>query len=177
MKATVILVIFVILTPFYALGAVAANFGAGPADVGASSPSPVPGGVGYTGNGADYIYQAGVIPTALIIHAPTTIYVKETLTVSFRLVRTDTGDGIPHATVRGHFSRDGINWSEPRTLRTDGNGQFSYTSTVPDDPGIYYGYLSYDGNNTYQGCTSATYTVTVLSQVSTPAGLRPADSR
>ena len=178
MRERVVVAILVILLPFFALGAAAANFGAVAADVGsAPSPSSVPGNVGHGGNGADYVHQGGDIPTALIIDAPTTIYVNETLTVSLRLVRADTYDGIPYATVRGHFSRDGINWSEPGSLTTNGDGQFSYTGTVPNNPGTYQGYLSYNGDDTYQGCTSSVVSVTVLSQEGAPAVPTPTDSR
>ena len=55
------------------------------------------------------------------------------------------------------FSQDGINWLEPGTLTTDSNGGYSYTSTVPDYPGTYYGYVSYNGNETYQGCAGSHY--------------------
>jgi hypothetical protein len=184
MKKKVVLAIPAVLILFCALGAgaTAANFGAGPADQGSASlSSSVSGGAGYGGNGAVYVYQAGAIPTALTVDAPgptATIYAGQTMTVGLRLVRADTYAGIPNAVIRGHYSQDGINWSEPGTVTTDGNGQFSYTGTVPDKPGTYQGYLSYDGDASYQGCASPIYTITVVSQAGTPSlGPTPTDSR
>jgi hypothetical protein len=183
MKKKVVLVIPAVLILFSVLGAgaTAANFGARPADKGSASlSSSVSGGAWYGGNGAVFVYQAGAIPTALTIDAPgptATVYAGETLTVGLRLVRTDTHNGIPNAVIRGHYSQDGINWSDPGTVTTDGNGQFTYTGTVPDQPGTYQGYLSYDGDATYQGCASPVYTITVASQAGTPSlGPTPTDS-
>ena len=128
-----------------------------------SHPTATPTDYGSHGNGR--VYQTERIPTALIFNVPkTTLYVGETLTVNARLINANTGYGIPWAIVRGYFSQDGINWVEPGTLTTDSMGGYSYTGTVPDYPGTYYGYVSYDGNDTYQGCEGSHYTITVLPQ-------------
>ena len=128
-----------------------------------SYPAASPVDHGSHGNGR--VYQTERIPTALMINVPqTTVHSGETLTVNARLINANTGYGIPWAIVRGYFSQDGINWFEPGTLTTDSVGGYSYTGTVPDYPGTYYGYVSYDGNDTYQGCEGSHYTVTVLPQ-------------
>jgi len=133
-----------------------------------SLPTLLPFSIGRGSHRNSSASHAGRIPTALLINVPkTTVYVGETLTVNARLINANTGYGIPWATVRGFFSQDGTNWFEPGTLMTDAMGGYSYTGTVPDYPGTYYGYVSYDGNDTYQGCEGSHYTVTVLPQ-STP---------
>jgi hypothetical protein len=181
MKKKVVLLIpaVLILLSVLGAGATAGNFSAGPANKGSAYSSSPVSSAGYEGNGAVYVYQEGAAPTALTVDAPasTTIYAGETLTVGLRLVRTDTYEGIPNAVIRGHYSQDGINWSEPGSVRTDGNGQFSYTGTVPDKPGTYQGYLSYDGDATYQGCESPIYTITVVSQAGPSLDSTPADSK
>ena len=124
-----------------------------------------PPAIDYGIQGNSRVYQMERIPTALIISVPkTTVYVGDTLTVNARLINVNTGLGIPWAIVRGFFSQDGINWLEPGTLTTDGAGKYSYTGTVPDYPGTYYGYVSYDGNDTYQRCEGSHYIITVLPQ-------------
>ena len=133
-----------------------------------SLPTHLPFSIGHGSHGNGRVSPTGKIPTALLINVPkTTVYVGETLTVNARLINVNTGYGIPGAIVRGFFSQDGINWVEPGTLTTDSSGEYSYTGTVPDYPGIYYGYISYDGDAMYQGCQGSHYSVTVLEQ-STP---------
>jgi hypothetical protein len=160
---SVFLVIALLLSVF-GVAEAAANFRT--ASNGSSMPSsPIAASTGYDSRGNGYVYQAAKIPTALIVNVPkTTVHVGETLTVNAKLINVNNGYGIPGAIVRGYFSQDGINWFEPGTLTTDNKGEYSYTGTVPDYPGTYYGYVSYDGSDTYQGCEGSHYTVTVLPQ-------------
>ncbi len=160
---SVFLVIALLLSVFGVTEA-AANFRTG--SNGSSMPSsPIAASMGYDSHGNGYVYQAEKIPTALIVNVPKTmVHVGETLTVNAKLINVNNGYGIPGAIVRGYFSQDGINWFEPGTLTTNNRGEYSYTGTVPDYPATYYGYVSYDGSDTYQGCEGSHYTVTVLPQ-------------
>lgn len=154
----------VVLVSVCGVAGAEANLGRGDGGSGLPSyPAAPPVDHGTHGNGR--VYQTERIPTTLMINVPqTTVHVGETLTVNARLINANTGYGIPWAIVRGYFSQDGINWFEPGTLTTDSMGGYSYTGTVPDYPGTYYGYVSYDGNDTYQGCEGSHYAVTVLPQ-------------
>ena len=162
-----VFLVMVVLVSVCGVGEAEANLGRG--DGGSGLPShPTAPPVDYGSHGKGRVYQTERIPTTLMINVPTIIvHVGETLTVNARLINANTGYGIPWAIVRGYFSQDGTNWFEPGTLTTDSMGGYSYTGTVPDYPGTYYGYVSYDGNDTYQGCEGSHYTVTVLPQ-STP---------
>ena len=175
----IVLSTFLVTVILVSVGGVAnaqANLRGGDGGLNVSSLPTAPGSsAGYEIHGNGGASHTGKIPTALLINVPrTTVYVGETLTVNARLINVNTGYGIPGATVRGFFSQDGINWVEPGTLMTDNSGEYSYTGTVPDYPGTYYGYISYEGDEIYQGCQGSHYSVTVLERptpVPTPISL------
>ncbi len=126
------------------------------------------------GNNYNAAHRAGAIPTQLIALAPnattSTVHVGDKLTFHGKLIRTDTGAGIPGATIRTEGSFDNETWYDlgPEwNTTTDSKGEDYGTITVPDPrpaiklPITIFMKFTYDGNSTY-AATSAIVSITVL---------------
>jgi len=124
------------------------------------------------------VHQAGAISTQIVILEPTArvlkLHIGDQLTGHARLIRADTGAGLPGATIGAQGSLDGKTWMNlpPQyCLTTNGKGEVSYTGTIPD-PRTYLptvqlpltGYVKviYAGDGTYGGSESVVYEATLL---------------
>jgi hypothetical protein len=126
----------------------------------------------------DNSVRRGATPTQIVVLEPSTkvlkLHVGDKITVHVRLIRTDTGAGIPRATIKFQGSLDGNTWisAPPKyCLTTDSKGEFSYAGAIPD-PHTYvptaqlpitgYFKFTYIGDSTYVGSESGVYQATLL---------------
>lgn len=140
------------------------------------------------GNKDNSVRRAGATPTQIVVLEPSTkvlkLHVGDKITVHVRLIRTDTGAGIPKATIRFQGSLDGNTWisAPPKyCLTTDSKGEFSYAGAIPD-PHTYvstvqlpitgYFKFTYTGDSTYVGSESGVYQATLL-PLSSPSTSAP----
>jgi len=146
-----------------------------------ANPSAITGSAA-TGNKDNSILRAGAIPTKIVVLAPNITVLKlrvgDQLTARAKLIRTDTGAGIPGATITGQGSLDGKTWinAPPQfCLTTDGKGEVSYVGTIPDPhsylpvvqlPMTGYVKATYAGDSTYAGSESVIYEATLLPPLS-----------
>ena len=130
------------------------------------------------GNKDNSVYRAGAISTQIAVLEPSArvlkLHVGDQITAGARLIRTDTGAGIPGATIGAQGSLDGKTWMNlpPQyCLTTNGKGEVSYTGTIPDPrsylPGAQLpmtGYVRaiYAGDSTFVASESVIYEVTLL---------------
>lgn len=145
---------------------------------GITDPSAITGGGTTAGNKDNSVRRAGAIPTRIAVLEPSTrvlkLHVGDQITARARLIRTDTGAGIPGAAIGAQGSLDGKTWMSlpPQyCLTTDGKGVVSYAGVIPD-PHTYLpsvqlpmtGYVKviYAGDSTYLGSESVIYEATLL---------------
>ncbi len=141
-------------------------------------PSAITGDEAADGNNYNSAYKAGKIPTQIISLDPDTtdlgsVQVGDPATIHAKLIRTDTGAGIPGAPIRAAASMDNKTWYDfgnyfmSTCPSTDSNGEFGQTLNVPDPrpyapfPATYYIRYTYEGSSTY-AASSITYYVTAL---------------
>jgi len=141
-------------------------------------PSAITGGGATIGNKDNSVRQAGATPTQIVVLEPNKtvlkLHVGDKITAHARLIRTDTGAGIPGATIGFKGSLDGTTWiSAPPQycITTDSKGEFSYAGAIPDPctyvptvrlPITGYVKVTYAGDSTYMGSESVIYQATLL---------------
>ena len=146
------------------------------------NPSAITGGGAIIGNKDNYVRQAGATPTQIVVLEPSTkvlkLHVGDQITARMRLTRTDSGAGIPGATINLQASLDGNTWfsAPPQYFpTTDSKGEVSYAGAIPDPhsylpmvqlPITGYVKVSYAGNNTYGCSESVVYQGTLLPPLS-----------
>jgi hypothetical protein len=114
--------------------------------------------------------RTGSIPTKIVLLAPSTTditaHIGDRVPIHLKLVQSDTGAGIPNATIGISGSLDGKSWySVAGLLVTDSNGEIvSITVIIPDPrpipvvggfihlPMTGYIKVTYAGDGTYMGC-------------------------
>ena len=142
------------------------------------NPSAITGGAATIGNKDNSVRRAGAIPTQIVVLEPNTtvlkLHVGDKITAHARLIRTDTGAGIPGATISIQGSLDGNTWINAPSqycLTTNSKGEVSlcgrYTrpsQLCPDVQLPVTGYVKviYAGDSTYAGSESAIYQATLL---------------
>jgi hypothetical protein len=113
--------------------------------------------------------RTGSIPTKIVMVSPgtdITTHIGDRVTIHLQLIQSDTGAGIPNATIGVSGSLDGKSWSSvPGLLVTDSNGEIIAITVIIPDPrpipvvGAFIhlpitGYIkvTYAGDSTYMGC-------------------------
>jgi len=143
-----------------------------------TNPPVISSGGPSAGNKDNSVRQAGAIATQIIVLEPNArvlkLHIGDQLTARAKLIRTDTGAGIPAATISAQASLDGQSWiSAPRQycLTTNAKGEVSYAGTIPDPhnylpsvrlPMTGYVKVTYVGDSTYAGSESVVYEATLL---------------
>jgi len=143
-----------------------------------TSPSAMTNSGAAAGNKDNSVHRAGAISTQIAVLEPSErilkLHVGDQITGSARLIRTDTGAGIPGATIGAQGSLDGKTWMNLPSeycLTTNGKGEVSYTGTIPDPhsylpsvqlPMTGYVRVIYAGDTTFGGSASVIYEVTLL---------------
>ena len=146
------------------------------------NPSAITGSAATAGNKDYPIHRAEAIPTKIVVLEPNVtvlkLHVGDQITARARLIRADTGAGIPGATIGAQGSLDGNTWINAPSrfcLTTDGKGEVSYVGTIPDPhsylptvrlPMTGYVKVIYAGDSTYAGSESVIYQATLLPQSS-----------
>jgi len=103
------------------------------------------------------------IETALTISAPLEVYVNETFSITGRLMRVDTGEGIPDQTIELSYNDTSIG-----SVTTSSDGSYSVTASIPT-AGTYTLTAYYPGTATYTSST-ATVSISVPTKVTGPLG-------
>lgn len=168
MKKRVLSLVLIFLVLFPVCGVISA--------AGATSQAPTARQIGKM---SDDGVRTGTTGTKIIIVEPAgteiTAHVGDRMTIDVKLVRSDTGAGIPDAVIGVSVSLDGRTWTtDPRALVTDGNGEVGPITVIIPAPGSIpvvgsfvhlpttgYVKVTYAGDGTYLGSETAVYKATL----------------
>jgi len=115
----------------------------------------------------DFTISAITVPlidTALTISAPAEVYVNETFSITGRLTRVDTGEGIPDQTVELSYNDTSIG-----SVTTGSDGSYSATASIPT-AGTYTLKAYYPGTATYSSSMATTSVGVSRAKVTGPLG-------